>query len=167
MNNPSDEIKSLIAEMFDQSDRATAIVAATIIDELLGRCLLGFMREDKQAKELLLNVYKPLSSLKAKTDLAYMLGLLTDDERSDIEIIRKIRNDFAHKFDNRLFTTPDVKALCGKMLGFKNSNPPKEMPPISGIDLYRFCATKLTYRLNKIANDVSRVTSFDLGISES
>src|SRR5690606_18145772 len=45
------------------------------------------------------NQNSPLSSLSGKLKLAYSLTLINKSELHDAEIIRKIRNDFAHKFE--------------------------------------------------------------------
>lgn len=144
--------------MFDQSERASAIVAATILDELLEQCLTRFLREDKKLKEWVFDVYKPLSSLKAKTDLAYLLGILSSDERSDLDIIRKIRNDFAHQFDTITFASPNIGTLCGKLKSVIKTNPPPGLQ-MSPLDVFRVCTGILAYRLSALAVELPRVTS--------
>ena len=165
MIQPSEDFTRLITEMFAQSDRASAVVAASVLDELLERCLVRFLREDKKAKELMFGVYKPMSSFKAKTDLAYFLNLLSIEERSDLDTIRRIRNDFAHKFDTLTFSSPGIEALCKQLLGFRRTNPPEGMN-LSPLDTFRFCVTLLAHRLDRLSKVIPRVTGYQT-LSES
>lgn len=165
MIQPSPDFTQLITEMFAQSDRASAVVAASVLDELLERCLVRFIREDKKAKELMFDVYKPMSSFKAKTDLAYFLSLLSHDERSDLDTIRRIRNDFAHKFDTLTFSSPGIETLCTQLVGFRRTNPPAELK-LSPLDTFRFCVTLLAGRLDHLSKVIPRITDYQ-ALSES
>ena len=80
------------------SDRSCVIVAAAYIDELLGFLLKGFLNSpssEKEDKELF-SGYGPLSSFSSKILLSYRLGLISNYEYKSLQIIRKIRNVFAH-----------------------------------------------------------------------
>lgn len=80
------------------SDRSCVIVAAAYIDELLGylfRCFLSSPSSEKEDKELFTG-YGPLSSFSSKILLSYRLGLISNYEFKTLQIIRKIRNLFAH-----------------------------------------------------------------------
>lgn len=80
------------------SDRSCVIVAASYIDELLGHLLRYFLTSpssEKEDKELF-SGYGPLSSFSSKIVLSYRLGLISNYEYKTLQIIRKIRNSFAH-----------------------------------------------------------------------
>ena len=80
------------------SDRSCVIVAAAYIDDFLGylfRCFLTSSSSEKEDKELF-SGYGPLSTLSSKIVLSYRLGLISNYEYKTIQIIRKIRNLFAH-----------------------------------------------------------------------
>lgn len=80
------------------SDRSCVIVAAAYIDELLGylfRYFLTSPSSEKEDKELFPG-YGPLSSFSSKILLSYRLGLISNYEYRTLQIIRKIRNLFAH-----------------------------------------------------------------------
>ena len=80
------------------SDRSCVIVAAAYIDELLGylfRCFLSSPSSEKEDKELF-SGYGPLSTFSSKIVLSYRLGLISNYEYKTLQIIRKIRNLFAH-----------------------------------------------------------------------
>ena len=159
MTQVPEEIKTLLSEMFNQSDRAAAVVAASVLDELLRKALLSFLLESSKADELLFGVYKPLSSLKAKTDVALLLGLISPDECADLNTIRQIRNDFAHKFDILTFSTTGISLLCGKLNGFRKTNPPAGLTPTSA-DVFKFSVTVLAYRLHHLSVTLPRVSGY-------
>ena len=58
--------------------------------------------------------FGPLGSLSARIETAYALGLISKEERDNINLIRDIRNDFAHRFlDTKVsFQTPKIKDKC-------------------------------------------------------
>lgn len=80
------------------SDRSSVIVSAAYVDELLEyliKCFLTFTPNEKEDNELFLG-YGPLSSFSSKILLSYRLGLISDYEYKALQVIRKIRNAFAH-----------------------------------------------------------------------
>lgn len=80
------------------SDRSCVIVAAAYIDELLGYIFKLFLTSpssEKEDKELF-SGYGPLSTFSSKIVLSYRLGLISNYEYKTLQIIRKIRNSFAH-----------------------------------------------------------------------
>lgn len=80
------------------SERSCVIVAAAYIDELLGyifKLFLASPSSEKEDKELF-SGYGPLSSFSSKIVLSYRLGLISNYEYKTLQIIRKIRNSFAH-----------------------------------------------------------------------
>jgi DNA-binding MltR family transcriptional regulator len=80
------------------SDRSCVIVAAAYIDELLEYLLKNFLYSPSSEKEDkdLFSGYGPLSSFSSKILLSYRLGLISNYEYKTLQIIRKIRNAFAH-----------------------------------------------------------------------
>ena len=80
------------------SDRSCVIVAAAYIDELLEYLLKNFVYSPSSEKEDkdLFSGYGPLSSFSSKILLSYRLGLISNYEYKTLQIIRKIRNTFAH-----------------------------------------------------------------------
>lgn len=80
------------------SDRSSVIVSAAYVDELLEyliKCFLTSTPNEKEDNELFLG-YGPLSSFSSKILLSYRLGLISDYEYKALQVIRKIRNAFAH-----------------------------------------------------------------------
>lgn len=100
---------NIVAE--EESDRSAAILTASFIDDLLSEMLQAFLIEDKEVKNLFKG-YSPLSSFSARIDVAYALGLITAEMKADLNVIRKIRNHFAHHWDNTGFEIAPVSDFC-------------------------------------------------------
>jgi len=94
-----------------ESDRGAAILGLSYIEEQLGEMLKNFLIESK-ASEMLLT--RQISTLEARLLLSYSLGLINDDEYHGLDLLRKIRNDFAHNFVEELsFDDPQIATRCG------------------------------------------------------
>lgn len=94
-----------------ESDRSAAILASSFLEEVLGETIRSFLVEDKSVDDLFKG-YSPLSTLSSKIDFAYALGLITKEMKQDLDIVRKIRNHFAHNWKDASFNTSPVSDFC-------------------------------------------------------
>jgi DNA-binding MltR family transcriptional regulator len=81
--------------MRKESERGCALVGAAFIDDALGELLAAHFVDDKITRRLL-TYPGPCSTLSARCDLAYCLGMFGRDIYMDVRGIIKIRNQFAH-----------------------------------------------------------------------
>ena len=101
-NESKDEIfmerfENFYSHLSKESERGSAIVGAALIDDALEEILKTFMIKPLKSKdELFDSSFAPIESLSAKIALAYRLGLISPNVRTSLDLIRKIRNDFAH-----------------------------------------------------------------------
>lgn len=109
------EFAEAIKDLDQQTDRGKAIIAASILEELL--------REAIQARLLTLSssargrVFgRTLSSFQAKNDIGLAIGILSDRMHADLETFREIRNRFAHRITPLRFVSADIQALCATLL---------------------------------------------------
>ena len=80
-----------------ESDRGASILAAIWIEELLTRKLKTlFSKGNSKAREKLYG-QGSFSSFSSKINAAYCLGWLDQDTYHDINLVRNIRNSFAHQ----------------------------------------------------------------------
>ena len=79
-----------------ETDRGRALVAASLIEEMLEEILRSYLLEISSTKKLFEAPNAPFSTLSAKTLACRSLGLISTAEFRDIELVRKIRNAFAH-----------------------------------------------------------------------
>lgn len=124
---------SVISEIEDQTDRGAAIIGATYLEERLRKaiesCFVSSLDADV-VKTLFGRGGAPLSTLSAKIDMAYVLGLVGEQTRNDLHLIRKIRDRFAHAFDPLTFKNAAVQRRCDELWIPKNILwPGKDQPP--------------------------------------
>jgi len=117
----------LTNEFEDESDRAAAILAAAYIDKLLGEVLKTTMIDTKEVKHLVDDFNAPLGTFAAHARAAYCLDLTSKEQFDDIQTIRRIRNDFAHKLTGLSFSNQSISAKCSNLklaqIGSKPSTP--------------------------------------------
>ena len=84
-------------ELGTESDRGATILASVWIDNLLERKLRSLFKEGSSAaRRKLFDLNGPFSSFSSKILAAYSLGWIHSDVFHDINLIRKIRNQFTH-----------------------------------------------------------------------
>ncbi|GAB4535934.1 MAG: hypothetical protein Fur0018_26440 [Anaerolineales bacterium] len=106
------EWRGFYEEFQSRSDRASAIVGAAFLDGHLGHLLRSFFIDDSEAAETLLGVERPLESFGSRIRLCYVLGLISEDEYQDLQVILNVRNIFANEMRGVSFDDAEIKALC-------------------------------------------------------
>lgn len=127
LNKELGDINLFNSEIETTSDRACAIVSAAFLDNTIQNIIMSFLCKDSSTQDrALFNQNGPLSTFSSKVIIAYRLGLISKKEYDNLNVIRKIRNCFAHDLTVNSFETPDVKQLL-------LSNVPNEkmLPPIN------------------------------------
>ena len=111
-----------------ENDRAIAIVGGTFLDTLLEHILFAFLPENEKDVEKLMEANQPLGNFSNKITMCYCLGLIDKVIKSDLNIVRKIRNRFAHDLYVS-FEDEQIKSWCNELKWHKHSlmmNPPAE-----------------------------------------
>ena len=133
---------ALVEEMNGESDRAVAIVGAAWVEEALSDAITSFLHSHQKSQDRLFGSNGPLSTLSAKIDLARMLGIVTDSIRSDLHVIRDIRNEFAHHIAHKTdhtrltFSANHIRDKCLALNCVAH-----EAPTDSRVAFTRACAT--------------------------
>lgn len=96
--------------MYSGPDRGAAVVLASMVERSLGHLLRTRMRS--QGVEEMFGFNGPLGSFSAMIQVAYGFKLVGPKTRSDLNIIRNIRNQFAHSRRPIRFTTAEVREAC-------------------------------------------------------
>jgi DNA-binding MltR family transcriptional regulator len=114
--NYIDEASQPFWQSLDQeNDRAVAITIACAFDDLLEKLLRAYFVKERQVKALFGNDHI-LQSFFSKINISYYSGLIPKFMYSDLIIICKIRNRFAHEIASNLsFTNPDILAMIDKL----------------------------------------------------
>lgn len=111
----AEDLAQFVGELRRESDRGLALVGAALIDEKLKETLRAFFVEGKAAGKLLDQGNAPLGSMSTRIDACHALGLLDDYEQSEIDLIRKVRNEFAHAIHGLTFANTRIAGLCSTL----------------------------------------------------
>lgn len=107
-------------------DPSMVLALATFVEDTLGRLLLAYFRNCKATKELVEGFNAPLGTLGSRTKAAYAFGLLTKEQYQDIEILRKVRNHFAHNWEGVALMRGDIQSMIGQLSGYTLDGRPIE-----------------------------------------
>lgn len=114
-----------LKEFQKESDRGAALVGAALLDARLERLLLSHLIPGKVSTELIEGSGSaPLGSFSTRTNICFALGLITDQERIELNNIRKIRNEFAHREHGMDFNDPKISALCNSLVSRHSKDDP-------------------------------------------
>jgi DNA-binding MltR family transcriptional regulator len=91
----SDEMRK---EITNGPPRVQAIVAGALLEDVLRAALAYNLIElsESELKELFEN-NGPLATFSSRIKMAYALGLISSEVKHDLDVVRDIRNDFAHE----------------------------------------------------------------------
>lgn len=112
-NGPLDShhLAALEAELFGASDRAAALLYCSLVERALNQLVSSKMRSNLSSTDR-----REIFETFAKTiSIAYALELIGPITRSDLDLIRFIRNQFAHSRLPLDFTIPEVRDVCAAL----------------------------------------------------
>jgi mannitol operon repressor len=143
-------VSAFLKEFQEESDRGAALVGAALLDARLERLLLAHMLPGKAATNLIRGRNAPLGTFSARISMCYVLGLITSAEKHDLNLIREIRNEFAHREHGITFTESRIIGLCGSLNSRREPITVEKMggyPPRQRFnDAVLFTAMQLWYR---------------------
>lgn len=116
MSKESDALFGLGIPDLARQDAGHAIIAHALVDQMLGTLILAYLPKklsDVEAK-MIISRSGPFSSLLAKAKFSYVLGLISDKTRKDLEGINAVRNAFAHPKGFLRFASPEVVEVFKK-----------------------------------------------------
>ncbi len=119
----SEEIIQRRDELFKalskESDRGAVLISASFLDEALEALLRArfSIRHPKSKSSIrpLFNAFGPLSTFSAKVTICYATDLIAKWIYEDLEIVRKLRNKFAHSVGVARFDLPAAVQLTEKL----------------------------------------------------
>jgi hypothetical protein len=107
----------LVGKHARDSDRAVAIWAGSFVETHLKNYLACRLRTGKETQALF-DTYGPLSTFAGCIGVAYAIRLLNKPQRDDLDLIRRIRNHFAHHPYEATFTDEEVVKHLSKVTSF-------------------------------------------------
>ena len=147
---------ALVAELNGESERAAAVVGVAWVEEAVQRAIESVLHPHEKARKALFSGGMGALTVEAKIELACLFGFMTDSIRSDLHIIRKIRNEFSHLIADQKqaklsFMTDSVRSRCLELncVAHLNLKDPREA-------FTRACAI-LNFDFNNIEDMSSKV----------
>lgn len=96
MGETLDEVIEFRLSLSKETDRGCALMAGAFLDDQLQRLLRKALVDDKSAVDILFDFSSSLGTFSGRIKMCYALGLIPKDAMRDLDLIRKIRNDFGH-----------------------------------------------------------------------
>lgn len=109
------DFSEFLREFQSETDRGAALVGAALIDQKLADTLRAYMVGGKSADELLDGGNASLGNFSARIKICHALGLIDDYELAECDVIRKVRNEFAHSVHGTTFAEPKISGLCDRL----------------------------------------------------
>jgi DNA-binding MltR family transcriptional regulator len=105
-----DAVTRLQAELKKESDRGAVLVASAMIEEALRELLVAYLVPNSSSNDSLFDgTNAPLQSYSSKIDAAFRMGVISDRFCRDLHVVRRIRNDVAHRPSGCDFVDSSIK----------------------------------------------------------
>jgi len=117
------DIKAIIAELTSNNDRAKAVVGGALMDSILDyaiRARVLTLPEPEENK--LFSLAGPFGTCDQKIQGAFALGLFGSKTRTDLVLINRIRNEFAHDLNPISFDEERIAGRCRAIHTATNSD---------------------------------------------
>jgi hypothetical protein len=95
-----EEVISFVAALARESERAAVVLGAARLDSALERLICRSMKPHPGGSDNLFGSDRTLSTFSAKIAIAHRLGLINGDVEHVLQLIRRIRNSFAHSIES-------------------------------------------------------------------
>lgn len=116
-----DKMNEMVGAFHKESDRGAAILAGSFLEHYLGLFLRSKILDEKIADKLF-DAMGPLASFSQRIAIAYAFGFIDKQQHADLDLIRKIRNHFAHNPLNGTFSDNEVKTKVTALTTYGKSN---------------------------------------------
>jgi mannitol operon repressor len=149
------EFAAFLKEFQGETDRGAALVGAALLDQKLSDILRAFLVEGRITDSLLEGGNAPLGTFSARIKAAFALGLIDRHEQHECEIIRKVRNEFAHRIHGTTFKEQRIAAWCAALQSDLPAGPEAFKDNPRGMFINAVVATvlRLTFRAKRVSGE--------------
>ena len=108
----------MTAAQGSDSDRAAALIMASFVDIAMNGLIIYAIRVSDQTavNQLFMSDQSPLYDFGAKITFCKAVHIIGNDTAYNLDIIRKIRNTFAHALDDINFKTKEISKACSLLI---------------------------------------------------
>src|SRR3984885_4981880 len=96
----------------EKNDRGAAILLGTNVENAIQSAIVRFIDVQAGQSGRLFRSNAPLSSFANKITIAYALNIFGEETQTNLELIRSVRNTFAHAKVPITFETTEVQRAC-------------------------------------------------------
>jgi DNA-binding MltR family transcriptional regulator len=108
-----DEFTDVLDELEKDGPRGAVLLGHALLENLMERILQSKMIAlSKDERDRLFSGMGPLASMAARVRVAYALGFIKQEARSDLNKLRDLRNLFAHSRRKIGFDDPEAVKIC-------------------------------------------------------
>ena len=108
----------LVRSLLDESERASVILAAAHLDSDLETLLKHLLIPHPGGTDPMFEGDRMLGTFSAKISIALRLGAISNDYEHALQLVRRIRNDFAHQLDHESLASPKQKARLDALVRY-------------------------------------------------
>lgn len=109
------EIDKINESLRQETERGCVVIAAAFLDEKLTELLNKITTGNSTIKKELFDATGPLGSFSGKIKIAYCFGLISDEAYHDLNVVRFIRNKFAHLSVSLTLRDEKLAAKCSSL----------------------------------------------------
>ena len=149
----------------NEDDRGLVLGMAAFSEDCLGQLLLAYLRPGKPSLDLLEGFNAPLGTLSARIKACAAIGLISEIQYTDLELSRKVRNEFAHKWEGCSLSDPAIALLVNRMSDSRISKAPPESLKAKFAASMSSTLAELLSLLHNINEDGQRVPSVAFHLS--
>ena len=147
------DLNQLTKSLHELDDRGLVLSISAFAEDTLGSLLKAFMFPCSATTQLLDGFNAPFGTFSARIKGAYSLGLITEVQFNDLELLRKIRNKFAHTWLPIDIAQVSISSLIKEM---SYSRLDKEFPDTSSKKI-RSSMSCLLVELRSATHQISRL----------
>jgi DNA-binding MltR family transcriptional regulator len=96
------------ASIKKESTRATVVLSACYLDEMLCHLLKAILAPSQERTDPLFDGRGPLNTFSAKIEMATRMGAISKDTKQSLHYVRRIRNEFAHNIADCTFANSKI-----------------------------------------------------------
>jgi DNA-binding MltR family transcriptional regulator len=145
-NNALFEFHKLFNEE-KKDERAISIIGGTFSEMALEHVLRSFFPEDDKEVDKLFEFNQPLGNFSSKITMAYCLGLIDKLIKRDLDLVRKIRNKFAHDLYTS-FQDQQIKSWCNELKFHEISMMMKAPPEANELEIFQVGVNQIISHLS-------------------
>ncbi|WP_140420508.1 hypothetical protein [Novosphingobium sp. B 225] len=106
-------------------DRVSALIGAALVEDALVESIKAFLVYDEPKAALFYDQGAPFGTFSNRIVAARAMGLLTEREQQDLDLIRDLRNQFAHALQPIGFGDEGIQMVCDKLADYEYPDMPK------------------------------------------